>query len=570
MRTSRYPLSTLREAPADAETASHKLMLRAALINKVASGLYTWLPLGVRVLRKIETIVREEMNRAGALEMLMPAVQPADLWKKSGRWYEYGEELLKFQDRHKRDMVLGPTHEEVITELVRSELATYRQLPVNFYQIQTKFRDEIRPRFGVMRAREFLMKDAYSFHCDAQSLDETYEDMRKAYCRIFDRIGLDYRYVQADMGNIGGVGSHEFHALADCGEDAIAFSTEDDYAANVELAPVIDTGKRAPPAETIRLVDTPGVSTIANLSESLKIPPSRCLKALFLKGKTTPLVAVFVRGDHEMNLEKAKKHPLLAEPICFSTPEEIKAVTGASPGSLGPVNLRAPVLVDQSAACLSDFACGANQDGKHYLGVNWDRDVDDYEIHDLRCAVAGDPSPSGAGSLTIRRGIEVGHIFKLGKKYSECMSATVHDEQGEELALIMGCYGIGISRIVAACIEQSHDAQGIIWPRAIAPFTVMISPLGFRHTPQTLEVAERLYQELLQRKVEVLLDDRDVRPGVMFADADLIGIPWRLTVGPRNLERQIVEYTERASGLTKEIALDDCVDHLMPKLEITS
>ncbi len=570
MRASQYPLTTLREAPSDAETASHRLMLRAGLISKVASGLYTWLPLGMRVLRKIECIVRDEMNRAGALEVLMPAVQPAELWKKSRRWYEYGEELLKFQDRHKRDMVLGPTHEEVITDLVRSGFTTYRQMPVNFYQIQTKFRDEIRPRFGVMRAREFIMKDGYSFHCDAQSLDETYEEMRKAYCRIFNRIGLDYRYVQADTGNIGGVGSHEFHALAACGEDVIAFSTEDDYAANVELAAVIETGKRAPPAETMRLVDTPGITTIAALSESLKIPPSKCLKALFLKGKKTLPVAVFVRGDHEVNLEKTGKHPLVAEPVCFSTPEEIAAVVAASPGSLGPVNLKVPVLVDQSAACMSDFSCGANQDGKHYLGVNWDRDVGDYEVHDFRCVVAGDPSPGGTGVLNIRRGIEVGHIFKLGKKYSERMAATVHDEHGRELTLLMGCYGIGVSRIVAASIEQGHDDRGITWPQAIAPFAVVISPLSFRHTPQTLETAERLYQELLQRKVEVLLDDRDVRPGVMFADADLIGMPYRLTVGPRNLERRIVEYTERTSGVTKEVALDDCVDCLASKLEITA
>jgi len=547
MRTSRFPLQTLKDTPADAEIVSHRLMLRAGLIRKLASGLYTWLPLGLRVLRKVEAIVREEMDRAGALEVLMPAVQPAELWQESGRWEKYGPELLRLKDRHQRDFCFGPTHEEIITDLARAELRSYRQLPVNFYQIQTKFRDEIRPRFGVMRAREFLMKDAYSFHADHASLQQTYEVMHAAYSQIFRRCGLNFRAVLADTGSIGGSASHEFHVLADSGEDAIAFSDTGDYAANVELAEAVAPASgRAAPTAPMATVDTPGRHSIEEVSTFLGVPADRTAKTLFVEGaEDGTVVALVLRGDHELNAIKAEKLPAVASPLRFASDEAVRAAAGCPPGSVGPVGLTVPVIADRAAVALADFVCGANVEGRHLTGVNWGRDLPEPAVADLRNVVAGDPSPDGRGTLAIARGIEVGHIFQLGTKYSEAMGATVLDEQGRNVTMIMGCYGIGVSRVVGAAIEQHNDDKGIVWPEGIAPFQVVLVPMQYHRSQRVREETERLYGELQAAGIDVLLDDRDARPGVMFADAELVGIPHRLVVGERGIDDGKVEYRGR-------------------------
>lgn len=563
MRASRFLISTLKETPADAEVISHKLMLRAGMIRRLASGLYTWLPLGLRVLQKVENIVREEMNRAGALEVLMPVVQPAELWEESGRWEQFGPELLRIEDRHQRPFCLGPTHEEVITELARHELSSYKQLPVNFYQIQTKFRDERRPRFGVMRAREFLMKDAYSFHLTEESLQETYQDMYEAYCRIFDRIGLDYRAVLADTGAIGGSGSHEFHVLAASGEDAIAFSTESDYAANIEMAEAPVTGPAAAPTQTMEEVATPGQRTIEEVCNFLKVPSSQVVKTLIVHGEDGGLVALVLRGDHELNTIKAEKLDGVAAPLTFASEEEVRAALGCSVGSIGPVNLNIPVIVDRSAASLSDFVCGANKDDYHLRGVNWGRDVEISRQEDIRNVVAGDPSPDGKGVLEIKRGIEVGHIFQLGTKYSEAMKAVVLDENGKERPMVMGCYGIGVSRIVAAAIEQNHDEHGIVWPEAIAPFQVAIVPINMQKSPAVADACEQLYEQLQAAGYDVLfMDDPKARFGATLADVELMGIPHRLVVGDRGLEKGSVEYQHRRRGEKQDIALADVLEFL--------
>jgi len=554
MRTSQLLIATVKETPADAEVISHKLMLRAGLIRKLAAGLYTWLPMGLRTLRKVETIVREEMNRAGAQEVLMPAVQPAELWQESERWDKYGPELLRFHDRHQREFCFGPTHEEVITDLIRNELRSYKQLPSNFYQIQTKFRDEIRPRFGIMRAREFLMKDAYSFHLDEDSLQETYKVMHETYCRIFDRIGLEYRPVQADTGSIGGNQSHEFHVLADSGEDAIAFSTESSYAANVELAKALPPSTLRPSMQqTLQTVETPGQHSIEQVSEFLKISPQQSVKTLLVNGKDDTVIALVLRGDHELNAVKAEKLSGVASPLSFASEAAVREAAHCAPGSLGPVGLSIPMYVDHSAGALVDFVCGANQDGKHLTGVNWGRDCPQPACVDLRNVVEGDPSPDGKGTLQIKRGIEVGHIFQLGKKYSEAMNATVLDAQGKAVVMTMGCYGIGVSRVVASAIEQNHDDKGIIWPDAIAPFQIVILPMNLQRSQAVREAAEVLYKELTDLGFDVLLDDRNERPGVMFADMELIGVPHRIVIGDRSLENGVVEYKGRRDQESREI-----------------
>ncbi|MGM0535625.1 MAG: proline--tRNA ligase [Pseudomonadota bacterium] len=546
MRASQLLIATLKETPADAEIVSHQLMLRSGMIRRLTSGLYTWLPLGLKTLRKVERIVREEMDRAGAQEVLMPAVQPAELWQESGRWEQYGPELLRLKDRHERDYCVGPTHEEVITDLVRKEIASYKQLPANFYQIQTKFRDEIRPRFGVMRSREFIMKDAYSFHVDEASLMETYQVMYDAYVRIFTRLGLDFRPVIADNGAIGGTGSHEFHVLADSGEDDIVFSTESDYAANMEKAEALPPqGERAAPAEPLRLVDTPNARTIAALVEQHDLPIEKTLKTLMVHGAEGGLVALLVRGDHELNEVKAENLSAVAAPLTMASEEEIRAAVGAGPGSLGPVNLDMPIIIDRSVALMSDFGAGANIDGKHYFGINWERDVALPPVHDIRNVVEGDPSPDGKGVLAIKRGIEVGHVFQLGRKYSEAMNATVLGDEGRAVHPWMGCYGIGVTRVVAAAIEQNHDDAGIIWPDAIAPFQIAMVPMNAHKSQRVREESERLYLALTAAGFEVLLDDRDLRPGVRFADHELMGIPHRLVVGDRGLDKGELEYKGR-------------------------
>jgi prolyl-tRNA synthetase len=569
MRTSRFPLQTLKDTPADAEIASHRLMLRAGLIRRLASGLYTWLPLGLRVLRKVEAIVRDEMDRAGALEVLMPAVQPAELWQESGRWDKYGPELLRLKDRHQRDFCFGPTHEEIITDLARAELRSYRQLPVNFYQIQTKFRDEIRPRFGVMRAREFLMKDAYSFHADHVSLGQTYAAMHAAYCRIFRRCGLNFRAVLADTGSIGGSASHEFHVLADSGEDAIAFSDRSDYAANVELAEALaPVGDRPAPTAPLTTVDTPGQHSIAEVSAFLGVPASRTAKTLIVEGSEPgAVVALVLRGDHELNAIKAEKLPGVGSPLRLASDDAVRAAAGCPPGSVGPVGLETPVIVDRAAAALADFVCGANREGQHLTGVNWGRDLPEPAVADLRNVVAGDPSPDGLGSLVIARGIEVGHIFQLGTKYSEAMKATVLDEQGRNVTMIMGCYGIGVSRVVGAAIEQHNDDKGIVWPVGIAPFQVVLVPMQYHRSHRVREETERLYQELLDAGIDVLLDDRDARPGVMFADAELIGIPHRVVVGERGIDDGRVEYRGRRDTDNTMIARGEIVPFLRGRVD---
>ncbi|WP_177420053.1 proline--tRNA ligase [endosymbiont of Lamellibrachia barhami] len=571
MRTSDFPLQTVKETPADAETASHKLMLRAGMIRKLAAGLYTWLPLGLRVLRRVERIVRDEMDRAGALEVLMPTVQPAELWQESGRWEKYGPELLRFRDRHNREFCFGPTHEEIITDLARNELQSYKQLPINFYQIQTKFRDEIRPRFGIMRAREFLMKDAYSFHQNQESLQGTYEQMYETYTRIFSRCGLDFRPVAADTGSIGGSASHEFHVLAESGEDAIAFSTESDYAANIELAEaVVPAGDRPAPGREMELVDTPNAKTIQELVEQFNQPIEQTVKTLIVMAdeeSDADLIALLVRGDHELNEIKAEKLPQVAIPLTFADEEQIRAVVGAGNGSLGPVNLDIPLFVDRAVAKMADFSAGANQDGKHHFGINWGRDLPEPEnIADLRNVVEGDPSPDGNGTLTIARGIEVGHIFQLGRKYSEAMNAKVLDENGKSVTMTMGCYGIGVSRVVAAAIEQYHDDKGICWPAGLAPFQVAICPMKMNKSHRVREVVEQLHEAFETAGIEVLLDDRNVRPGFMFADMELIGIPHRIVVGERSLDEGNVEYRARTASENSFIPLDEIVDHIKGQL----
>ncbi|RAT16911.1 proline--tRNA ligase [Lonsdalea populi] len=570
MRTSQYLLSTQKETPADAEVISHQLMLRAGMIRKLASGLYTWLPTGLRVLKKVENIVREEMNSAGAIEISMPVVQPADLWQESGRWEQYGPELLRFADRGERPFVLGPTHEEVITDLVRNEISSYKQLPLTFYQIQTKFRDEVRPRFGIMRAREFLMKDAYSFHTSLESLQTTYDALYSAYTKIFSRMDLNFRAVQADTGSIGGSTSHEFQVLAACGEDDIVFSTESDFAANIELAEAVAPHvERAAPTQDMTLVETPNAKTIAELVEQFNVPVEKTVKTLLVKAteeSAHSLVALLVRGDHELNEVKAEKLELVASPLTFATEEEIRALVKAGPGSLGPVNLPLPVVIDRTVAVMSDFSAGANIDGKHYFGINWERDVALPQIADLRKVVEGDQSPDGKGTLQIKRGIEVGHIFQLGTKYSEAMKATVQGEDGRNQTLTMGCYGIGISRVIAAAIEQNHDDRGIIWPDVLAPFQVAILPMNMHKSFRIKEVAERIYQQLRDNGVEVLMDDRKERPGVMFADMELIGIPHTIVIGDRNLDNNDIEYKNRRQGEKQLIKTDEVVDFLLSQV----
>jgi len=538
------------------------------MIKKLASGLYTWMPMGLKVLRKVEHIAREEMNAAGAIELSMPVVQPAELWQESGRWAQYGPELLRMHDRHNRDFCLGPTHEEVITDIARNELASYKQLPINFYQIQTKFRDEIRPRFGVMRAREFIMKDAYSFHIDQASLEETYWVMHRAYCNIFDRLGLHYRPVEADTGSIGGSHSHEFHVLADSGEDAIAFSNGSDFAANVELAEAVAPAAQRPaPTQTLAEIETPNTKTIEELATNHGIAATQSVKTLFVAGEDEGTwVALVLRGDHRLNEIKAEKHPLVRSPLVMAEEKDVLALCGAGFGSLGPVGLNVPVIADRSAAVMADFVCGANKTGIHYTGVNWDRDAQISDVADLREVVEGDLSPDGKGTIEIKRGIEVGHIFQLGQKYSEAMNAQVLDANGKSQTMSMGCYGIGISRIVAAAIEQNHDDKGIIWPDAMAPYQVAIVPLNMQKSQAVAEAAETLYQALIDAGVDVLLDDRNERPGIKFADMELIGIPHRLVIGDRSLEQGVIEYKHRCAETTEEIPVGEAATMIQSKL----
>lgn len=569
MRASQILIATVKETPADAEVISHQLMLRSGMIRRLASGLYTWLPMGLRTLRKVERIVREELDASGAQELLMPAVQPAELWQESGRWEQYGPELLRLKDRHQRDFCVGPTHEEVITDLIRRELKSYKQLPANFYQIQTKFRDEIRPRFGVMRSREFIMKDGYSFHIDQASLVETYNTYYDAYMRIFTRLGLDFRPVVADNGSIGGNGSHEFHVLADSGEDDIAFSDSSDYAANVEMAEAVAPSGPADAQETMRLVDTPDAKTIAQLVEQFDLAIEKTVKTLIVKASDAveaDFVALIIRGDHQLNEIKAEKQPEVSSPLEMATEEQIRAIMGAGPGSLGPINCPIPVLVDRAAAASSDFGAGANIDDKHYFGINWGRDLKLGRVADLRNVVAGDPSPDGVGTLQIRRGIEVGHIFQLGLKYSESMNATVLDENGKAAHMTMGCYGIGITRVIAAAIEQNYDDRGIIWSEALAPFTVALVPLNYDKSDDVKTLADRLYADLKAKGVDVLLDDRKERPGVKFADMELTGIPHRLVISDRGIAAGQLEYKGRRDAESSDIALDDAVELLIAKL----
>jgi prolyl-tRNA synthetase len=563
MYLSQLPINTLKEVPADAEVISHQLMLRAGLIRRLASGLYTWLPLGRRVLNKVERIIREEMDRAGALELSMPVVQPAELWQESRRWEAYGPELLRIKDRHQRDFCLGPTHEEVITDVARHDLKSYRQLPVNYYQIGTKFRDEIRPRFGVMRAREFVMKDSYSFHLDEESLLEGYRVMRAAYQRIFDRLQLEYRIVQADTGAIGGSRSEEFQVLAASGEDAIAYCDADGFAGNVEVVDLPPPrGERPAPREAMELIATPSVGSIEALAEFLGVPREKCLKTLLVKGVDTPAVALYLRGDHELNAIKAQRLPGVAIPLTMLRPADVEAATGSVPGFLGPVGLDVPAYVDQYAAPLADFVCGANRVDHHYRGANWERDAKLPQIADLRNAEAGDPSPGGGGALSIARGIEVGQIFQLGDKYSRSMDATVLDSEGRPRAMQMGCYGIGVTRVVAAAIEQNHDDRGIIWPEPIAPFDVMLIPINLDKSERVRKAAEDVYAELTNAGFDVLLDDRPQRPGFKFADADLIGIPHRVVIAERGLDDGRCEYKWRRSEEVEMVPLGTLGEHL--------
>jgi prolyl-tRNA synthetase len=559
MRFSEFGLTTLKEVPADAEIVSHKLMLRAGLIRRLASGLFTWMPLGLRVLRKVESVVREEMNRAGALELLMPAVQPAELWQKTGRWDQYGPLLLRMQDRHEREFCFGPTHEEVITDIACKELRSYKQLPVNFYQIQTKFRDEIRPRFGVMRSREFIMKDAYSFDMDAEGLEASYQKMHAAYTAIFERLGLTFRVVWADSGEIGGSKSQEFHVIADSGEDAIAYSDSDDYASNIETAATFaPDGERPAPSQELEKIATPGVKTIEDLCKMLSIEASQTIKTLIVEGTDGP-VALVVRGDHELNAVKAQKLDGVASPLTMADEKMIRDATGAAAGSLGPVGLEMPVYFDHAVGHMADFSCGANEIENHYTGVNFERDLPAVATVDIRNVVEGDPAPGGKGSLSIARGIEVGHIFQLGTKYSEALGATVQDGDGKDRVMMMGCYGIGITRIVGAAIEQNHDDNGIIWPAPLAPFDVVLVPINMHRSDAVREAAEALYAELTEAGLEVLFDDRDVRPGVKFADAELIGTPHRLVVSERGLEAGELEYRHRRDDESRNLNREEAL-----------
>ena len=563
MRTSQLLLPTLKEDPIDTVVISHKLMLRAGMIRQLASGLYTWLPLGVRVLKKVERIVREEMNRAGAQEVLMSGVQPSELWQETGRWSQFGPELLRLKDRHERDFCLGPTHEEVVTDLVRREVNSYKQLPLNLYQVQTKFRDEVRPRFGVMRSREFIMKDAYSFDINEDGMRQSYQTMYDAYCRIFDRIGLDYRAVLADSGAIGGSGSQEFHVLAESGEDDIIFSDGSDYAANIEKAACIASGTRKAARDDMYKVETPTQKTIDALVTDFELPIEQTVKTLIVRASKScesDFVALIVRGDHSLNEVKAENHVKVASPLTFATENEIKKLMGAGPGSLGPVNCPAPVIADLQAAVCSDFAAGANQEGWHYFGINWGRDCSEPETADLRNAEEGDPAPDGSGTYLIRRGIEVGHVFQLGQKYSEAMNATVLDENGKQSTMFMGCYGIGVTRIVAAAIEQRHDERGICWPPSLAPYDVCIVPIGGNKNPAVDEQALRIQKELQSHGLDVLLDDRNMGPGPRFADMDLIGIPVRVVVSAKTLEDSEVELKQRTEDEASRVPLEDVVD----------
>ncbi|NMP15661.1 proline--tRNA ligase [Thalassotalea sp. Y01] len=571
MRTSQYLLSTLKETPASAEVISHQYMLRAGLIRPVASGMYTWLPTGLKVLKKVENIVREEMNRAGAIETLMPMVLPADLWQESGRWDDYGPELLRLKDRHNRDFVLGPTHEEVITKLIANEMSSYKQLPINLYQIQHKFRDEVRPRFGIMRGREFLMKDAYSFHLSQECLQNTYDAMHAAYCRIFDRLGLDYRPVIADTGSIGGDASHEFHVLADSGEDDIAFSTASDYAANIEKAEALaPQGERLAATQSLEKAATANVHSIDDVTSFFNTTADKVAKTLLVLGEAedgeqAPVIALVLRGDHELNEIKAEKIAGVASPLTFANDQQINAAAGCDAGSIGPVGLTCQIIVDRSAAHLADFVCGANETGFHYTGANFDRDITDYQVADIRNVVAGDASPCGQGTLEIKRGIEVGHIFQLGDKYAKAMNAAVLNESGKNQTMTMGCYGVGVSRIVAAAIEQNHDENGIIWPDAIAPYKVAIIPMNMHKSARVQQTAEKLYAELTEAGVEVLFDDRKERPGVMFKDMELIGIPHSIIIGERNLDAEEVEYKSRISGEKSMLKISEASDFIINK-----
>jgi len=568
MKVSQFPLSTLREIPADAEIASHQLMLKAGMIRRLASGLYTWAPLGLKVLRKVETIIREEMNRAGGVELLMPTVQPAELWQESGRWEQYGPELLRFKDRKGADFCFGPTHEEIITEYVRKELKSYKELPVNFYQIQTKFRDEVRPRFGVMRSREFIMKDAYSFHTTQESLQETYDKMFEAYTRIFTRLGLDFRPVLADTGSIGGSASHEFHVLADSGEDAIAFSNESNYAANVELAEAVPpAGERPAPSEEKQTIDTPNAHTIDELSEQLKRDPKESLKTLIVAGEEEgTVVTILMQGNDQLNEIKAEKLEGVAVPLTPATEEQLLEAAGCAAGSIGPIGLNTKIYADHATRNMSDFVCGANTDGKHFTGVNWGRDLPEPEFIDVRNVIEGDPSPDGKGTLNILRGVEVGHIFQLGCKYSEAMNATVLGENGKPTMMTMGCYGIGVTRVVAASIEQNHDDNGIIWPAALAPFQLSIVPINYNKSDEVRTQADALYEKLTEAGYDVLLDDRNMRPGAMFADHELIGIPHRIVISDRGLKEGQIEFKSRIDSDANDIALDDVLEFVASKL----
>ncbi|MEN1727004.1 MAG: proline--tRNA ligase [Pseudomonadota bacterium] len=565
MKTSQFHLVTQREVPSDAEIASHQLMLRTGMIRKLTSGIYSWTPLGLKVLRKVEAVVREEMDAAGSLEMLMPAIQPAELWEETGRWDQFGAQLLKITDRAGREFAYGPTHEEVITEFARGEIRSYKQLPICFYQIQTKFRDEIRPRFGVMRAREFLMKDGYSFHMDEDCLGRYYEVMYATYSRIFEHLGLKFKAVAADTGAIGGAVSHEFHVLADSGEDEIAHVPGSDYAANVELAEALAVGERAAPEQTMEKVATPNAKTIAELVEQHGLPIEKTVKTLIVEAAEDSeheLVALMVRGDHELNAVKAEKLAQVASPLRMAEEGEIRKALGAGPGSLGPVGLELPLVIDRSVALMSDFGAGANEDDFHYFGINWERDLPLPEVADLRKVQAGDPAADGSGDIELIRGIEVGHIFQLGNKYSESMNAVVMDENGRGQHPIMGCYGIGVSRIVAAAIEQNHDDNGIIWPEPLSPYDLMILPLNHQKTHRVRETADQLYADLQSAGKSVLMDDRPLRPGVMFADAELLGLPHVIVVGDRGLDNGVVEYRRRGQD-NSEIAIDQVVSHFI-------
>ena len=566
MKSSDYLISTVKEAPNDAKIISHQLMIRAGLISKLASGLYSYLPIGLKIIQKVEKIIREEMNRSMALELLMPVAQPAELWQESKRWEEYGPELLRFQDRHERDFCMGPTHEEVITNIAKQYIRSYKQLPINFYQIQTKFRDEIRPRFGVMRSREFIMKDAYSFHMDEESLGETYQVMHHTYCNIFDRLGLDYRPVLADSGAIGGDSSHEFHVLAESGEDAICFSDSSDYAANIERAETLPQGDPDAPAEELKIVKTPNVKTINDVCSLLNLKPESSIKTLVVVGEEDNLVALVLRGDHELNEVKASKIEGIKQPLQMADEDEVVKQLGCNFGSIGVVNLDIPIFVDYAAACLSDFVCGANENDKHYTGVNWERDVKQIISCDLRNIVAGDPSPDGQGFIEIKRGIEVGHIFQLGTKYSDSMSANVIGEDGRAVNMNMGCYGIGVTRIIAASIEQNHDDRGIIFPKAIAPFELVIVPINYNKSSRVRELVDQLYNDCQKNNIDVLLDDRKERPGIMFADSELLGIPHRFVISDTHADNGKIEYKSRAQSEKDEIDFNDAVSFIIEKL----